>query len=162
MTVPRFTHDCSLCSFLGQDAEHDLYFCEGCFRSDIVLPSVLARFGNDGPEYISGLDVARQVRSALDFEHPLARALTLAEEQGHLKRPEWVVSLPDDPNGIRLNFDAMMLDKKMVPGQVDKKRLAAFIKQKLMEEFFATKITPTMKVEIASSLHGWLKEFVQV
>lgn len=48
---PRFAHDCEKCIFLGQYKEYDLYFCKqgGCH------PTVIARYGNEGCEYCSGL-----------------------------------------------------------------------------------------------------------
>ncbi len=55
----RFKHDCERCHYLGHynptnlhdtDPFCDLYFCTGA-----VLPTVIARYGNDGPEYTSGL-----------------------------------------------------------------------------------------------------------
>lgn len=46
-----YQHDCSRCSFLGQHEGHDLYFCE----QGGLLPTVIARYGSDGPDYTSGL-----------------------------------------------------------------------------------------------------------
>lgn len=50
----RYAHDCDECVFLGRYGEYDLYYCEqkgleGC-------STVIARYGNDGPEYKSGLE----------------------------------------------------------------------------------------------------------
>jgi hypothetical protein len=42
---PVFKHDCHRCRFLGHRNSHDLYAC----GSD----SVVARYGNDGPDYVS-------------------------------------------------------------------------------------------------------------
>ena len=42
--MPKFTHDCEACTFLGPYQGYDLYVCD---------TSVIARFGNDGPEYSS-------------------------------------------------------------------------------------------------------------
>jgi hypothetical protein len=47
---PRYQHDCDKCQFLGQDAKHDLYFCPQGGR-----PTVIARYGDEGHEYMSGL-----------------------------------------------------------------------------------------------------------
>lgn len=47
---PRYQHDCTKCVFLGTDGEYDLYVCEGEGR-----PTVIARYGDDGPQYKSGL-----------------------------------------------------------------------------------------------------------
>jgi len=49
--TPKYTHDCTKCRYLGSMfMAHDVadwYVCEG---SD---PSVIARYGNDGPNYWS-------------------------------------------------------------------------------------------------------------
>jgi hypothetical protein len=50
MKTKRFTHDCDNCEFLGQFNEYDLYYCEDAFE-----PTVVARYGDDGPEYTSGI-----------------------------------------------------------------------------------------------------------
>lgn len=49
----RFKHDCDICVFLGQFNEYDLYFCDAGFAT------VIARYGDDGPEYMSGMTFAR-------------------------------------------------------------------------------------------------------
>lgn len=47
----RYTHDCDACKFLGQHAEYDIYWCVNPrYRN---LDSVLARYSDDGPDYIS-------------------------------------------------------------------------------------------------------------
>ena len=84
---PLFTHDCDKCCFLGQyvmTAEkkwkypytrYDLYFCEQ--GVDNLLPTVLARYGHDGPEYTSGV---------LGSKHPpLIEAERLARVAGLIK-----------------------------------------------------------------------------
>lgn len=56
----NYEHDCDKCIFLGSwnDLEpsfqktYDLYFC-----SQHNLPTVVARYGNDGPDYHSGLNM---------------------------------------------------------------------------------------------------------
>ncbi len=45
----RFEHDCERCAFLGQFKEYDLYFCP-----QNGIPTIVARWGNGGPEYTSG------------------------------------------------------------------------------------------------------------
>jgi len=47
----RFSHDCKACTPLGQFEEYDLYHC----MQGGSMPTVLARYGNEGPEYVSGL-----------------------------------------------------------------------------------------------------------
>ena len=50
--TPAFEHDCDECVFLGRYEDHDLYLCpQG------GMPTVVARWGNDGPEYTSGREV---------------------------------------------------------------------------------------------------------
>jgi hypothetical protein len=72
-TTPRFTHSCPNCTFLGRFNEFDLYYCpQG------RLPTVLARYGNYGPEYQSGME---------STELPaLAEARRRALEKGLLKK----------------------------------------------------------------------------
>ena len=47
-----FTHDCDHCKFLGHFFGHDTYICEAKGKASGVA-SIIARFGNDGPEYAS-------------------------------------------------------------------------------------------------------------
>jgi hypothetical protein len=47
---PRYAHSCRHCTFLGCFEEYDLYFCP-----QTGYPTLLARFGNNGPAYTSGL-----------------------------------------------------------------------------------------------------------
>ena len=70
-TDPRFAHDCDMCRFLGTFLTHegvdtDLYYCPN------GQATVVARFGNSGPEYISGMDSGH---SALLEARKRARAL---------------------------------------------------------------------------------------
>jgi hypothetical protein len=48
---PKFTHDCDRCAFLGHYHNHDLYACARNGKIDTVI----ARYGDKGPEYASGL-----------------------------------------------------------------------------------------------------------
>lgn len=61
---PQFQHDCSKCKFLGhwegidpnyatpRTVRLDLYYCA---QSSCNSPTVIARYGNDGPDYTSGI-----------------------------------------------------------------------------------------------------------
>ena len=49
---PRYEHDCSNCTYLGQYEEYDLYYCE-----QMGWPTVICRYGSDGPEYNSGMEI---------------------------------------------------------------------------------------------------------
>jgi hypothetical protein len=69
---PQFTHDCDRCVFLGRYQECDLYFCKG-----VGFPTVLARWGSEGPEYTSGLGLAHA-------DHRLGEAKRRAIERGLL------------------------------------------------------------------------------
>ena len=57
--TPLFTHDCDKCQFLGTFKKHDLYFCA-------AGPTVVARYGNDGPEYKSGMRLANPGKYGTD------------------------------------------------------------------------------------------------
>ena len=46
--VMRYTHDCEDCVPLGQFQENDIYYCD---QSGFDVPTVIARYGNDGSEY---------------------------------------------------------------------------------------------------------------
>jgi len=59
---PTWKHDCDACEFLGMFDKHDLYYC-----SSTMLPTIIARFGSDGPEYKSGMafkDADKHLREA--------------------------------------------------------------------------------------------------
>jgi len=56
---------------------YDLYFCEQGTPGTPGLPTVIARYGDDGPDYKSGM-VAAQVDAELRLALKLARALKLA------------------------------------------------------------------------------------
>jgi len=76
--VPRYAHDCHICTFLGVHENYDLYYCpQGGER-----PTIIARFGDDGPEYTSGMTFALNGSS-----EPLVIALRLAVEMGLVSAP---------------------------------------------------------------------------
>jgi len=52
--TPIHKHDCHCCTYLGAFKEHDLYHC----KQDGEIPTIIARFGSDEPDYKSG-SVAR-------------------------------------------------------------------------------------------------------
>ena len=69
---PLYVHDCAQCTFLGRfdwtGDTYDLYFCP-----QVEFPTVVARYGDEGWEYTSGM------RS----DHPaLAEARARAEKAG--------------------------------------------------------------------------------
>lgn len=59
MEEPNYTHDCDRCTFLGtyvmSGSNYDLYYHPG----DEFTQSIVARYGEMGPEYISGITFAR-------------------------------------------------------------------------------------------------------
>jgi hypothetical protein len=72
MSKPIFLHDCEQCVSLGHHNQHDLYYCD-----QLSVPTVLARYGNEGYEYLSGLPNA-------EFYPVLAEAKRRATERGLL------------------------------------------------------------------------------
>ena len=71
MEQPKWEHDCEHCVFLGQYNQYDLYFHNR-------PTTIIARFGNDGPEYHSGLHMA-------NYYPELAVAKERAIERGLLQ-----------------------------------------------------------------------------
>jgi hypothetical protein len=51
ISTARYSHDCTQCQTLGRFEEYDLYFCD----QSGFGPTVVARWGNAGQEYTSGL-----------------------------------------------------------------------------------------------------------
>ena len=82
---PQFDHDCKDCTFLGRhegqsafggsSGKYDLYFCPQYGMSHTVI----ARFGNGGPDYLSGL-------LASYYEPVLAEARRRAQKIGLVAR----------------------------------------------------------------------------
>ena len=70
---PQFDHDCDQCRFLGRYEKHDLYFCD-----QSGMPTVLARYGNDGWDYTSGVFFAPVYPA-------VAEAVKRAKDKGWLK-----------------------------------------------------------------------------
>ena len=80
--VPKYLHDnCGLCRFLGRythpedKTDYDLYFCP---QARGMRGTVIARFGDNGPDYFSGLFEIE------DKKHPLDVAHVRAINQGYL------------------------------------------------------------------------------
>lgn len=69
MIQPRYTHDCNKCEFLGIHEEYDLYFCPD-------EPTIIARYGNKGNEYGSGLEFAVSCSQHEKYKKALRLALT--------------------------------------------------------------------------------------
>lgn len=79
---PLFEHDCSKCIFLGidywDDRPADLYYCP----AQVGGPTVIARYGNDGPAYCSGMEFALAGHAILSKALALARQRGLVQERG--------------------------------------------------------------------------------
>lgn len=75
--MARFQHDCDDCISLGTSEEFDLYFCDQCGTS-----TVIARFGDGGSEYLSGMHSALHQEKAGHTSDPLVLALRVARERG--------------------------------------------------------------------------------
>lgn len=60
----KYTHDCNQCVYLGlgcmDSKEYDLYFC----KQGGIMPTVIARFGDNTPDYLSGLGADGILREA--------------------------------------------------------------------------------------------------
>jgi hypothetical protein len=77
---PQFTHDCDNCTFLGRHeltdgrfpGKYDLYHCTAQGSA-----TVIARYGNEGEQYTSGIVIGKQYPDS-----PLAEALRRAVSRG--------------------------------------------------------------------------------
>lgn len=73
---PEYEHDCPNCTFLGkfEDDEviFDLYYCGN------PMQTVVARYSDDGPKYVSGISVAKS-----NLEPSLTEALKRAIKGGY-------------------------------------------------------------------------------
>jgi len=79
MDKPKYAHNCDRCEFLGgwtspEGTTYDLYYCPQLPG----LPTILARWGNDGPDYLSGVYCA-------GGNPPLREAFIRAQAKGYLK-----------------------------------------------------------------------------
>lgn len=77
MDKPLFQHDCDGCTFLGTYQGSDLYAC----ARNGVIDTVIHRFGNDGPEYGSGLLFAQR-NLIPELVEALRRAKALGMKEG--------------------------------------------------------------------------------
>jgi len=158
---PQFEHDCPTCVLLGQSATHDFYYhAEG-------MKTVLARFGSEGPDYESGLPIARSIRGNLDFYAPLAQALTLAEEQGFVKRLP-AISIDNsayDAITTLFRMDSLILDNRLMKAsaaryQASMDSLTERINRRLREKYFAVELTPQLPYVIEADLNALLKDAI--
>ena len=73
---PLFKHDCTECKFLGTFNGQDLYFCNQVEAGSTVI----ARYGDEGSEYFSGMVFAKP-----DVSEELFEAKNRAIKLGYLK-----------------------------------------------------------------------------
>jgi hypothetical protein len=71
---PLYVHDCTHCTFLGRHEGYDLYHCMKSGH-----PTVIARHGNSGEEYLSGMVFGISDVQEGDFNSPLAQAYMRAK-----------------------------------------------------------------------------------
>jgi hypothetical protein len=76
MDDPLWTHDCSSCVYLGKFQLYDLYFCNQMGN----WPTVIARYGNNGWDYFSGLNFSRPYKSIDGMQEPV-EPLRVARER---------------------------------------------------------------------------------
>jgi len=93
---PKFDHECESCLYLGRFLKHDLYACRDQQKTK-TISTVLARYGNEDNEYISGLELAflygslelNSKSSSILFEAlKRATAHNLKPPESYLKRGE--------------------------------------------------------------------------
>jgi len=82
--APRFQHDCVNCIYLGQFKEFDLYF----HQAPVGRPTVLARYGDEGHEYKSGLSFGRPQENGSVLIEELGVAYQRAFDIGFLRGDE--------------------------------------------------------------------------
>lgn len=104
----KFRHDCQQCQFLGTIASRlgregfvDLYVCGN------VSESIVVRYGNEGPQYISGVDLCDQYPE-------LEVARILAEKSGLLKKAEPEYLTAEEIGNIRTWLETETFGEKMV------------------------------------------------
>ena len=71
----RYKHDCFKCEYLGQYGEYDLYYC------DKGIQTFIARYGDGGCDYVSGMNFATK-----DGIPELYEALKRKQRQDKLER----------------------------------------------------------------------------
>ena len=87
--MKKFIHDCKYCTYLGSTnikngdykGYYDLYYC--C-EGNMNIPTVLARFGDDKWEYLSGLHRGLDEMYKPE-ECPLVKAHQIAKERNFIK-----------------------------------------------------------------------------
>lgn len=82
---PVYVHDCKQCVYLGNYEHHGVFFdLYVCSHKDKIIDTLVARHGNEGPEYCSGVVFIKthpQIKKA--YELALAKGYMLKEEEAH-------------------------------------------------------------------------------
>jgi hypothetical protein len=97
----RYAHDCKNCKPLGEYSDVDLYFCD----QDGNNPTVLARFSDHGPDYISGLTFAP---TNLALNEAKKRAIEIGYLKGEKSMPKQTIVTPSTIPTIDLSAVAHM------------------------------------------------------
>ncbi len=78
---PRFKHDCAACTWLEHCCGYDLYWCTQPALGDGRWPTLVARYGDDGPDYTTW-NVAMQGEPV---NEPFISGARTARERGLLR-----------------------------------------------------------------------------
>lgn len=88
-TEHTYHHSCDSCFFLGRTEYngevYDLYLHDSGSPDSAFCTTLLARFGNDCGDYLSGSEFALIHLERGEVNHPLAVALKRARERGFVK-----------------------------------------------------------------------------
>lgn len=99
----RWNHNCEACQYLGHfkvsmTERYDLYYCKQKFWG----PTLIARYGNESDEYISGLLFAYRDRDNLTS--PLGEAYRLAKQKNLFLMPCGGLAPEDNEDDIPESF----------------------------------------------------------
>ncbi len=73
--MPRYAHDCELCTSLGEFKSFDLYYCP---QQTLGTATVIARNSSEPSDYSSGLWFGRKYKD--HDSHPLGEAYRRARD----------------------------------------------------------------------------------
>jgi len=82
ITKPVYKHDCEECIFLGNLSYSGRWVPQGVISVDLyyhhgTIPTFIARYGDDGPEYFSGFQIDWVLRDDMR-DYPLLEAFKRA------------------------------------------------------------------------------------
>ena len=78
---PLYTHDCTRCVYLDKYKETDLYWCDQGGN----MPTLINRYGNNGPEYESGPLLKSIIPSLMESVNWFTVAFKRAQDKGLIK-----------------------------------------------------------------------------